>query len=193
MADHISWTKLYTKRVEIRAKTVLLWSMESIIRSVYCNSLKITWKWQLLQTDNCAHSSNTKSQTSEPKAICSQEANVCWLKTDNVPREPWEIFCQSARGSLSPPRPQPQQNSCSHKATSDRQSSPKGRTQKQIKADSSEVKEQRQRLVLTVFDLSQLFLHCQVHVLLSAGSSLSVSHALKCQKWKPQLKKELLT
>lgn len=57
--------------------------------------MQILEKLQLPPTGDYAHSSNTKSQTSVPKAICSQEANVCWLeKKINVSREPWE-FCAS--------------------------------------------------------------------------------------------------
>lgn len=109
-------------------------------------------------------------------------------------------WCQSARGFLLPPRPQFQQHICGHKATSGRQrdrqtdhgadvETNKGRQ----RWPQEQVKTGGQWLVLTVFDLSQLFLYCQVHVFLCALPCLSVSHTLKCQKWKPWLKKELLT
>lgn len=87
------------------------------------------------------------------------------------------ILCQSARGFLLPPRTQSQQHSCGHKTTSARQRDRQTDQGLEIQTnkDKQEVKMHRQWLALTVFNLSQLFQRCQVHIFLCA-LFVSVTH-----------------
>lgn len=128
-------------------------------------------------------SSNTKSQTSEPKAICSGKC-VLAGKKHNVSREPWEFcaslpvvdsFCHQGHSlsniavAIKPPQTDKETRQTGR--GTDLQTN-KGRR----RWPQEQVKMHRQWLVLTEFDLSQLFLHGQVHVFLCAQPSLSVSH-----------------
>lgn len=90
--------------------------------------MQILEKLQLPQTGDYAHSSNTKSQTSVPKAICSQEANVCWLKKKNK-----KSTCRGNHGNFVPVCSWNQGHSLNNIAVATKQPQPDKETDRRTK------------------------------------------------------------
>lgn len=98
-----------------------------------------------------------------------------WKKSTS--RGTMGILCQSACDFLLPQRPQSQQHSCGHakKPQTDKETDMQTNKGRWRWATETNEDEQWQWLVLTVFDLSQLFLHCP-HLFLCSALFVSVTH-----------------